>query len=273
MLSSALLLVACQPKATLSSTDSSISTNEVSSSEPTSTNTGSNASGASFSWPTESYDGDYYAKIDATAKGDTLRGALATMLNASAFSIPSYANLKTTLPKSDLDPNGSGSMLGFYDETKLPTSWDDQATWNREHVWPKSWGDLGTDGPGADPHMVRPCSVHINSGRGNDYYGLASDSNSSAEYMDPGQYLEKYRGIAARICFYMATRYWKTKNLNLAETPTANCMGKKSRLLEWNKQYPVDATEIKRNEVLFKLYNVRNPFIDHPSWAAAIWEA
>jgi uncharacterized protein len=211
----------------------------------------------------------YYSKVDLTQTGDTLRGALATFLNEKAYSQPSYDTLKTTLPKSDLDPNGSGSMLGFYDEAKLPTAWDNQATWNREHVWPKSWGNLGTSGPGADPHMLRPASVKINSGRGNLYYGLATDGS----YWDPGQYLPKYRGIAARICFYMATRYWKTNGLDLAETPTANCMGKKSRLFEWNKAYPVDQTEIHRNEVLYKLYNVRNPFIDHPELATSIWGA
>ena len=157
-------------------------------------------------------------------------------------------------------------MLGFYDETPLPTYWDNQVTWNREHVWPKSWGNLGTGGPGADPHMLRPCSVKINSGRGNSYYGLSSDG-----LWDPGQYLPKYRGIAARICFYMATRYWKTYKLELAETPTTNCMGKKSRLLEWNQAYPVDATKIHRNNVLCQLYNVRNPFIDYPNLATTIW--
>jgi len=190
------------------------------------------------------------------------------MLNASAFSIPSYDALKTTLPKCDLDPDGSGKMLGFYDEAPLPTHWDYQATWNREHVWPKSWGNLGTSGPGADPHMLRPASVKINSSRGNSYYGLASDG-----LWDPGQYLAKYRGIAARICFYMATRYWKSNGLELAETATSNCMGKKSRLLEWNKAYPIDETETHRNEVLYQLYNVRNPFIDYPNLATAIWGA
>jgi len=212
--------------------------------------------------------GDYYAKVDLTQTGASLRTSLGSLLNNAAYSIPSYEALKITLPQCDLDPNGSGKMLGFYDETKLPTKWDDQDTWNREHVWPKSWGSLGTSGPGADPHMLRPASVSINSDRHNYYYGLSSDGSS---YWDPGQYLEKYRGIAARICFYMATRYWKSYGLDLAETATAKCMGKKSRLLEWNKTYPIDATEIHRNEVLYKLYNVRNPFIDYPSLATSIW--
>jgi hypothetical protein len=231
---------------------------------------GSNALNSSVSLGAVSLSGEaasYYSKIDFSSDGVTLRTSLGTLLNNAAYSIPSYDALKTTLPKSDLDPNGSGKMLGFYDETPLPTAWDNQATWNREHVWPKSWGNLGTNGPGADPHMLRPASVSVNSGRGNLYYGLSSDGS----YWDPGQYLPKYRGIAARICFYMATRYWKSNGLDLAESPTANCMGKKSRLLEWNKAYPVDPTETHRNEVLYKLYNVRNPFIDCPSLATSIW--
>jgi endonuclease I len=214
----------------------------------------------------------YYSKVDLTQTGDTLRGALATFLNEKAYSQPSYDTLKTTLPKSDLDPNGSGYMLGFYDQAKLVAKWDSALTWNREHVWPNSRG-VGESGPGSDPHMIRPASVSTNSGRGNLFYGLSSDGSC----FDPGNSVEKYRGIAARIIFYTATRYWKTNGLELSDNPndatSAHTMGKLSRLLAWNKAYPVDKTETYRNEVLYKLYNVRNPFIDHPELATSIWGA
>ncbi|MFA6620261.1 MAG: endonuclease [Bacilli bacterium] len=49
--------------------------------------------------------------------------------------------------------------------------------------------------------------------------------------------------------------------------------GKKSRLIEWNKAYPISETATHRNEVLYRLGNVRNPFIDSPDLATAIWDA
>jgi endonuclease I len=196
------------------------------------------------------------------------------LLNNAAYSIPDYTTLNTTLTQCDLDPKGSGKLLGFYNEAKLNPVWDKGLTWNKEHVWPQSRGVAKT-GPGADPHMLRATSTSINSSRGNDFYGLSSDGVTGGEVWDPGQYLPKYRGIAARIVFYTATRYWKKNGLELSNSPddatSKKTMGKLSRLLEWNLTYPVDETETYRNEVLYKLYNVRNPFIDYPSLATSIW--
>lgn len=215
----------------------------------------------------------YFSKIDFSKTGNALRGDLATLLNAKSYSSPSYDALKTSLPKCDLDPNGSGYMIGFYNRKKLKPAWDGAATWNREHVWPDSRG-AGKSGPGSDPHMLRPADVSINSSRGNKFFGLSSDGSC----YDPGsEGYPEYRGIAARIIFYVATRYWKTNGLELSNNPSDDAkkktMGKLSRLLEWNKTYPVDATETYRNKVLANLYNVRNPFIDFPSLATTIFGA
>ncbi len=40
-------------------------------------------------------------------------------------------------------------------------------------------------------------------------------------------------------------------------------------LLEWNVLDPPDAGEMRRNDIIFDTYqHNRNPFIDHPEWAA-----
>lgn len=213
----------------------------------------------------------YFSKIDFNKTGNALRGDLGALLNAKSYSSPSYSDLKKSLPKCDLDPAGSGTMLGFYNRKKLPAYWND--SWNREHVWPKSRG-VGEKGPGSDPHMLRPSDAKINSSRGNNFYGFSKDGKC----YDPGcEGYPEYRGIAARIIFYVATRYWKNYGLELSDNPNDSAsmktMGKLSRLLEWNRQYPVDATETFRNKVLAEMYNVRNPFIDCPSLADSIWRA
>ena len=39
----------------------------------------------------------------------------------------------------------------------------------------------------------------------------------------------------------------------------------------WSKADPPDAEEKRRNDAIAKLQGNRNPFIDHPAWAARIW--
>jgi endonuclease I len=49
-------------------------------------------------------------------------------------------------------------------------------------------------------------------------------------------------------------------------------MGILSVLLEWTVEDPVDAVEIHRNEVVYSFQGNRNPFIDHPDWAACLFQ-
>ena len=101
------------------------------------------------------------------------------------------------------------------------------------------------------------------------------------------------KGDIARAIFYMAARYNNyagassgidTNNPNLVLTNSlssksgtstateAYSMGLLSDLLAWNKLDPVDEYEMHRNNLLYRNFtNNRNPFIDFPSWADAIW--
>ncbi len=48
--------------------------------------------------------------------------------------------------------------------------------------------------------------------------------------------------------------------------------GRLSVLLQWNEQDPPGAFERTRNEKMHDTWQGnRNPFIDHPEWAHAIW--
>ena len=103
------------------------------------------------------------------------------------------------------------------------------------------------------------------------------------------------KGDIARSIFYMVARYnnyaneqsgLDTNNPNLVlvndlsendVTGTSDAshpygMGLLSDLLAWNKLDPVDEYERHRNNLLYRNYtNNRNPFIDFPNWADAIW--
>ncbi len=103
------------------------------------------------------------------------------------------------------------------------------------------------------------------------------------------------KGDIARAIFYMVARYnnYENKtegidgnnpNLILLNDLSENTrtgtsafddpygMGLLSDLLAWNKLDPVDEYEVHRNNLLYKNYTKnRNPFIDFPNWADAIW--
>ncbi len=49
-------------------------------------------------------------------------------------------------------------------------------------------------------------------------------------------------------------------------------MGILDTLLEWHLADPPDAQEILRNSVVQGFQGNRNPFIDHPEWAACLWQ-
>ena len=97
------------------------------------------------------------------------------------------------------------------------------------------------------------------------------------------------RGDVARAQFYLDVRYEGgvhdemgtaepdlilTDNRSLIQSTTSSpaYMGLLAVLLDWHEQDPVDAKELRRNEEVWKHQGNRNPFIDHPEWAACIFE-
>lgn len=252
---------------TSSSSSSSSSTSESTSGESSDTSSSTSESGG---------DEDYYSSITDSLEGKQLLNALNYLNRQKKVRSFKYEDHKSFQQYIELDPKGTipqGKMLGFYDNTFVSGPWDNQKTWNREHVWPNSRGGGKVEG---DLHMVRPTSVNINSERGNMVYGLVSGS------YDPGQYVAEYRGIAARIIFYCCIA---DTSLDLSESTsfTSNTMGILSQLLKWNLQYAPEGKDSEslayrvewyRNETIQKharLQGNRNPFIDHPEYACKIW--
>jgi uncharacterized protein YjdB/endonuclease I len=233
--------------------------------------------------PNTSAINSYWSTVDTTQYGEDFRASLQTIMNSNSTGSPSYSANNTILTHSDLNPDGSGTLLGFYDGATLTATWDSGDTWNKEHTWPNSRGaGENTGGPGADPHVLRAAAPATNNSRSNKMYGLPSENSST---YDPGSTLAKYRGEAARCIFYAATRYYNTcgtggsstgtNPLELTDDPTEvqtnHTMGMVSKLLEWNNAYPVQPEEIVRNECIYNYDGIRNPFIDHPEYANYIW--
>ena len=124
------------------------------------------------------------------------------------------------------------------------------------------------------------------------YKGYSKNLGGNQNVFEPQ---DSDKGDIARAVFYMVARYnnyagaasgFDTNNPNLVlanslsensrtGTSTANdpyARGGLSDLLAWNKLDPVDEYEMHRNNLLYRNFtNNRNPFIDFPSWADAIW--
>src|SRR5262249_17951034 len=142
------------------------------------------------------------------------------------------------------NPTFSGNILLVYGRLSHSGKWDNGATWNREHVWPKFWLNLSPSenggktivtntykGLGSDAFELRPATVSDNRKRqdlgygyypnvgsgANTRYGPTSDG-AGTTYWYPG---DSDAGEVARIIFYMATR-WFDPNDNTRGDSAAN---------------------------------------------------
>lgn len=236
--------------------------------------------------PSDPTDPPTYEEYYNTAEGktgDALKTELHNIIDDHQ-TLP-YDAVWGALRNTDEDPNNPNNVILLYSgrSQSKTTNGGGVNDWNREHVWAKSHGDFGTaQGPGTDLHHLRPTDVTVNSTRGN----LDFDNGGTEQSEAPGNYYDsdsweprdEVKGDVARMIFYMDVRYEGdsgeidlelNNNVNNGSTPY---MGKMSVLLEWNEQDPVDAREIRRNNIIFDQYQGnRNPFIDHPEWAEMIW--
>jgi endonuclease I len=94
------------------------------------------------------------------------------------------------------------------------------------------------------------------------------DCNQCFETSETFEPPDVTKGDAARSIFYMSTRY-----INMIEiidgdgsTTGSNTIGDQATLELWNDIDPVDAEEIHRNNMIFKIQGNRNPYIDNPAW-------
>ncbi|CAM3041684.1 endonuclease [Saccharomonospora xinjiangensis] len=224
---------------------------------------------------------DYYSGTEGLT-GEALKDALHDIIrDADQLS---YGEIWDGIKATDEDPANPNNVILLYsgESRSKNDNGGDVGDWNREHVWAKSHGDFGTSGPGADLHHLRPTDVQVNSIRGNkdfDNGGSAVDG-APDNYTDGDSYepRDEVKGDVARMIFYMAVRYEGTDSFpdlelnDQVNNGSAPYHGKLSVLLDWHEADPVDDFERNRNEVIYDSFqHNRNPFIDHPEWAAEIW--
>jgi len=169
--------------------------------------------------------------------------------------------------------------------------------WNREHIWAKVRGFPHADMiPYTDLHHLRACEITVNSTRGSMDFGEVSAGRAVPEApgvrydADLGIFepSDEVKGDIARVLFYMDVRYQggsaREPDLRLVEHLPANIrhgvdvdgngyFANLSTLIKWHERDPVDERESRRNDRVWQVQGNRNPFIDHPEFARAVFAA
>ncbi len=159
--------------------------------------------------------------------------------------------------------------------------------YNREHSWPSSWYGGEISPMYSDLFMVYPTDNYVNNQRGSYPYGEVDSpswtslngsklgnctySGYSGVAFEP---IDAYKGDFARSYFYVTSRYygedgsWPGSDMtDGAELlPWAVNM-----LLEWHLDDPVSRKELERNGTIYTMQGNRNPFIDRPEFAEAMY--
>jgi hypothetical protein len=87
--------------------------------------------------------------------------------------------------------------------------------------------------------------------------------------------IDAYKGDLARGTMYVSTRYY-TEDGGWGSNPEADGAVLKSwaatQYTTWSIQDPVSWKERLRNGAVYTIQGNRNPFVDHPEWAAQIFD-
>ena len=233
----------------------------------------------------------YYSTINGQS-GSELKSALNSIIdNHNSISYtPGVWDAHKDLYE---DPNNADNIILFYSQASIDKSNQDSGGspstyFNREHLWPRSYG-IGTSGSdNTDLHHLVPVYKGVNSSRSNKYFDnsdpsqpdyenpandLSPSCTANSDTFEPG---DAQKGHVARAILYMTTRY---DYLELVNTPPSappstsdSRMAQLPTLLDWNRKALPAVEEKNNNQKIYELYqNNRNPFIDYPEFADAIW--
>lgn len=233
----------------------------------------------------------YYSTINGQS-GSELKSALNSIIdNHNSISYtPGVWDAHKDLYE---DPNNADNIILFYSQASIDKSNQDSGGspdtyFNREHLWPRSYG-IGTSGSdNTDLHHLVPVYKGVNSSRSNKYFDnsepsqpdyenpandLSPSCTANSDTFEPG---DAQKGRVARAILYMTTRY---DYLELVNTPPSappstsdSRMAQLPTLLDWNRKALPALKEKNNNQKIYELYqNNRNPFIDYPEFADAIW--
>ncbi|WP_373057367.1 Ig-like domain-containing protein [Zunongwangia sp. H14] len=216
----------------------------------------------SFNIPSELED--YYEDMAFSTDADLTYQSLSQFTNEMHTTQLAYTDRHDYLYDADADPNDPDNVILMYSGERRPDDefqlgdLDDGETYNTEHIYPQS--KLNYEIAENDLHHMRVADVNINSERLNYPY---TDGNGTYKLVDGNKWFpgDDWRGDVARMVMY----------INLSYGDSFDEVGSLDLFLEWNREDPVSAFEIQRNNVIEGAQGNRNPFIDNPYLATLIW--
>lgn len=240
------------------------------------------------------YTGNYtYANLIALTN-DALFERINTLMgntNNITDSKFSYGALRYAYVGVDYDLNNKNNIICYYDGNSMSANWGDGNQFNREHVWPQSFGAADSSPMGYDMQSVRPCLPSTNSSRGKKGYGETTgthiydpDKSTNKNYSNYNpQNLGSYRGDAARMIMYDYLCYGeaggnknslyngKAQVLQSFGTSEDKIFESLHIMLKWHMQDPPSLTEMVRNDGAQDYQGNRNPLIDYPELAIQVF--
>lgn len=239
---------------------------------------------------------DYY-KVAERKSGEELRQALHIIIRGHQvipYSDSSKPDTSDALMELDQDSAETNNVPLIYSGVSMPKRYFGTTDgWNREHLWPNSYGLDDREPAFSDLHNLRAVDATVNSSRGNKFFDRSdlsdpgfrapghSEAPKTSTDSDSWEPPNDVKGDIARALFYMAVRYTgeeagepalfitdRTKEV----LSTTNLIARRTILLIWNVADPVDDRERLRNDLVFAHYQRnRNPFVDHPEWALDVF--
>ncbi|MBX9449702.1 MAG: endonuclease [Taibaiella sp.] len=192
------------------------------------------------------------------------------------------------------NPDGPDPYNYTYEEFSLISGAGEEGLgWNREHIVAQSFFN-GQYPMYSDMHFVVPADARVNQRRSNYPFaevgsspaftslngskvGLSGTPGYTLTVFEP---IDEFKGDIARMLMYVAVRYEPmipyfdtTNSRNPFETrqEVALKQWQTDLLMSWHLADPVSEREVIRNDKVYALQGNRNPFVDHPEWAEAIW--
>ena len=211
----------------------------------------------------------------------------------------SYSFTATAFRNTDKRPNGNvwdvysdvpgGTPPYEFAFGPLGSGGSEGIAYNREHTFPQSWFGGSVLPMYSDLWIIYPTDSKVNSQRGNYPYGKVGSATWTSlngsklgNCVSPGysstcfEPIDGYKGDLSRSQFYVATRYFNED----ASWPGGGSTSKSQLLpwaadqyLQWSIGDPVSWKERVRNAAIYEYQNKRNPFVDHPEFAIAIYDS
>lgn len=170
---------------------------------------------------------------------------------------------------------GNSDQGGDYPETgdQDGDGYPERGGMNIEHTWPQSLFGRGLP-MRADVHHLMATFMHPNGVRGSlpfgevtgkpDYQNNAGAKRGGGVFEPP----DMTKGRVARNLLYFYARYKDSSFFNRQVAQFWNVQIE--TMLRWNRQFPPDARELHRNDLVEQYQGNRNPFVDDPGLADRI---